>query len=382
MAPVALPVTLPVTGVRLSLWRAVTLFRVVTLAACLYLIVRWQHLYARPDIALLAGAAMLATTAWVSWLALRGRAHRRAVVLADVAVTAVLTLLSAPAQTAAQHHGGMPTLTTVWAAGPALEAGIVTGWAGGMAAGALQLLAAIAVRGGYDGRTLSSGLILLVAGAATGYVATLVVRSERELAAATAARAAQAERERLARSIHDGALQVLGLVHRRGRDAGGEWTAIAAAAAEQEAALRSLITSSPSPADGARLDVTAALRELRDQRVSVAAPAEPIHTDAADGREITAAVAAALQNVRRHAGPGARAWVLVERVDDTLLVTVRDDGVGIPAHRLDEARREGRFGVAASIIGRMADLGGSATVSSTPGHGTVVELSAPLRGAP
>lgn len=374
------PAPPPVTGARLSLWRAVTLFRVVSLVACLYLIVRWRHLYAHPLPAFAAGAAMALTTAAVSWLAVRGRAHRPAVVLADLGVTVLLTLLTIRAQTGSQRHGDMPTLTTVWAAGPVLEAGVVAGWTAGIGAAALQMATAVAVRNGYDGRTLSSGLILLVAGAATGYVATLVVRSERELAEATAARAAVAERERLARSIHDGVLQVLGLVHRRGLDAGGDWAALGREAGEQEAALRALITSRPSEQPDGRTDVGAALRALRDERVSVSAPAEQIVVDAATGREITAAVAAALHNVRRHAGEGARAWVLVEHVDDTVCVTVRDDGVGFAARRLEEARRDGRLGVAASIVGRMAELGGSATVTSAPGAGTVVELRAPSGG--
>jgi hypothetical protein len=114
---------------------------------------------------------------------------------------------------------------------------------GGVLAGLVQFGAAVIVRGGYDGRTLTSGVLLVTVGAVTGSVATLTVRAEAELAEATAARAAVAERERLARSIHDGVLQVLALVHRRGNEAGGDWALVATEAAEQEAALRRLITS-------------------------------------------------------------------------------------------------------------------------------------------
>lgn len=85
----------------------------------------------------------------------------------------------------------------------------------------------------------------------------------------------------------------------------------------------------------------------------------------------------ALANDGRHAGPGAAAWVLLERLDDRVCVTVRDNGAGMTADRLDEAKREGRLGVAGSIRGRLADLGGPATVTSTPGAGTVVELVLP-----
>lgn len=68
---------LPVIGVRLSLWRAAGLFRVIALAFCLVLIIRWRHIYARPAIAFAVGAAMIVVTGLVCVLAARGRAHRR-----------------------------------------------------------------------------------------------------------------------------------------------------------------------------------------------------------------------------------------------------------------------------------------------------------------
>ncbi|WP_369751358.1 ATP-binding protein [Micromonospora sp. ATCC 39149] len=72
-------------------------------------------------------------------------------------------------------------------------------------------------------------------------------------------------------------------------------------------------------------------------------------------------------------GPGC----LFENEGETVTVSVRDEGPGIPAGRLDEAARQGRLGVAQSIRGRMADLGGTARITSTPGAGTEVELTVP-----
>ncbi|MYU65746.1 ATP-binding protein, partial [Streptomyces sp. SID69] len=97
----------------------------------------------------------------------------------------------------------------------------------------------------------------------------------------------------------------------------------------------------------------------------------------AAARELAAAVGAALDNVRRHAGDAARAWILVEDEPADILVTVRDDGPGIPEGRLAEAEGEGRLGVAQSIRGRLRDLGGSAELISVPGQGTEVELKIP-----
>jgi signal transduction histidine kinase len=371
---------LPVTGVRLSLWRAVALLRVITLVFCLVLIVRWRDIYARPAVAFAVGVAMVVVTAVVGWLAVRGRAHRPSVVFADLAITVVLTLATIWAQLPSQRFDtGMPTLTTLWAAGPVIEVGYLFGWLGGVLAGLVQFGAALVVRGGYDGRTLTSGVLLVTVGAVTGYVASLTIRAEGELADAVAARAALVERERLARSIHDGVLQVLGLVHRRGREAGGDWALLAAAAAEQEAALRRLITSQPEPATTGRGDLAAELRALATDRVTVGVPATPVLLEADATAELTAAVRATLDNVAQHAGPSARAWVLLDAFGDTVQITVRDDGVGMADGRLAEATAQGRLGIAGSITRRVADLGGRATVVSTQGEGTVVELTVPVR---
>jgi signal transduction histidine kinase len=90
--------------------------------------------------------------------------------------------------------------------------------------------------------------------------------------------------------------------------------------------------------------------------------------------EVAAAVASALDNVDKHAGPGARAWVLLEDDADGLTVSVRDDGAGFAPERLDEAAAAGRLGVAQSIRGRIRDLGGSVEITAAPGQGTEVEI--------
>lgn len=93
--------------------------------------------------------------------------------------------------------------------------------------------------------------------------------------------------------------------------------------------------------------------------------------------KIIAAVRACLNNVERHVGPDAPAWVLLEDLGSQVVVTVRDEGPGIPAGRLDEAAAEGRLGVSQSICGRVADLGGTATLVTAPGQGVEWELTFP-----
>ena len=90
---------------------------------------------------------------------------------------------------------------------------------------------------------------------------------------------------------------------------------------------------------------------------------------------------AALSNVRHHVGQDAEAWVLLEDLGDRWVVSVRDDGPGIPEGRLEASAGEGRLGVRQSIVGRLQDLGGTATVHSAPGQGTEWELSVPRAGS-
>ena len=95
--------------------------------------------------------------------------------------------------------------------------------------------------------------------------------------------------------------------------------------------------------------------------------------------ELYAAAANALDNAAAHAGPDAHAYVLLEDLGDSVTVSIRDDGVGIPDGRLDEAVGEGRVGIAKSIVGRMNWLGGSAKLNTGPGCGTEWELTVPRR---
>jgi hypothetical protein len=260
-----------------------------------------------------------------------------------------------------------------------------------------------------------------VAGVVVGYVIGVAGARERTLARALQIEAATRERERLARDIHDGVLQVLAMVQRRGRQAGGEAAELGRLAGEQEAALRTLITGGPGarPACGARdpavagpggavrpevtaggdgrettrtatataadgqetWDLGAVLGGWAGPRVTVSAPGTPVPLAAHAAAEVSAAVGAALDNVRAHAGEQARAWILVEDEPGTVVVTVRDDGPGIADGRLAAAEAEGRLGVAQSIRGRLRDLGGTAELVSVPGQGTEVELRLP-RTAP
>ena len=113
---------------------------------------------------------------------------------------------------------------------------------------------------------------------------------------------------------------------------------------------------------------------LADARITVSCPATPVLLPAVTATALSGAVAAALDNVARHAGPDARAWVLVEDEERHVTVSVRDDGAGFSEGRLAVAAAEGRLGVSHSIVGRVREVGGTASLMSSPGLGTEVEL--------
>ncbi|WP_432827180.1 sensor histidine kinase [Dactylosporangium sp. CA-092794] len=255
-----------------------------------------------------------------------------------------------------------------------------------VAAGGQQVMATTYGSRSAHFNLTTSAVLLLAAAAAVGGLGLAQQwahrRAERRHAEQIRQEAAEAERNRLARPIHDGVLQVLALMQRHGGELGGAGPRLAALAGEQEIALRSLLSGggdiSPPPGRrAAQRDLRAGFSTLASAAVQVAAPAEPVLLADAAAAELTAAVRAALDNVRRHAGPGARAWVLVEDEDDAVRVTVRDDGVGFAPERLAEAADAGRLGVAQSMRGRIADLGGRTEIFSRPGRGTEVEFWVP-----
>ncbi|MDT4907368.1 MAG: hypothetical protein QOI69_609 [Pseudonocardiales bacterium] len=69
--------------------------------------------------------------------------------------------------------------------------------------------------------------LLVLAGGVTGFVTGELVRTERLLVEATSGRSALRERERLARTVHDGVLQLLALVQRQARDGTADWDVLA-----------------------------------------------------------------------------------------------------------------------------------------------------------
>lgn len=362
------------------LWRAAQVFR---LLSCLYALgfqIAINDELERPAIGWALFAVLVAWSVACAAAYLHGYGRRIAWVGAEVVVVIALVLSTEIVASDQWALDNQSWPTTLWATNATISAAILRGPVGGMSIG-LLVTAANAVLKGYvniDVGRNATVVIELAVGLAIGLAAQTARRAHGELQRAARLAASLEERERLSREVHDGAIQVLALVARRGREIGGPTTELAELAGEQERALRRWVSAAGVPApEGRDVDLVRLLRDRASDRVSVSLPPEPVMLPADVAGEVDAAVSNALDNVVAHAGANARAYVLLEDLDDSIVVSVRDDGPGIPAGRLVEAAGEGRVGVSKSIVGRMDWLGGSARLSTEPGRGTEWELTIP-----
>lgn len=391
-----------------ALWSATDLYRVLVLGYVAYLYAARLDEVARPAL----GWAVLAVLG--AWTVLVAVLRRRSTpfLVAELAIATVAVLMSRVVDTPEAIAAGAPTVPGMWPAATVVAWALARGPAGGLlAAGAVAAADLIVIEIPSE-VTVHNIVILLLLGGCLGYCSDLARSGYAALRAALAAQARTAERERLARTVHDGVLQTLAYIHRRGLEGEGEVAELGQLAGAQERVLRSLVADpsglSPPDAGGARgarggwprvgghgrrgdgaahdgadsgdagvVDVAGLLRAHAGEGVTVAAPASEVLLPERAARELDAAVRAALDNVGRHAGPGARAWILLEVDGGEVVVTIRDNGPGIPPGRLARAREEGRLGVASSIVGRLSDLGGHARVDEGSGTGARLELRLP-----
>ncbi|HWN25792.1 MAG TPA: DUF5931 domain-containing protein, partial [Actinomycetospora sp.] len=189
------------------LWRGLVVYRVVALVAAVVNLVRALDAWARPALGIAVVVAMAVWTAYSSWHYLRTGDPATAV--ADLGLTALATASTLLVDTPARIAGGGAVITTVWSAGPVLALAIALGWRGGLTGALVSIGVLFGVRQALDTDLLFDAQLLLVAGLAVGLAADTMRRSTERLRAAVAREAATAERERLARDIHDGVLQVL-----------------------------------------------------------------------------------------------------------------------------------------------------------------------------
>lgn len=359
------------------LWRAAQVFR---LLSCLYALgfqLAINDDLRRPGLAWLLFAVLIGFSGLCGVGYLRGFARRPSWVIAEIVVVVALMLSTEVVASRQWELDNQSWPTTLWASNATVSAALQFGSTGGMATAAVVTAASAFVKGYVSlnfGRNATM-IVELALGLAVGMAAQTARRAHDDLQRATRLAAATEERERLSRHVHDGVIQVLALVTRRGREMGGAAAELAELAGEQERALRRLVSSGDLHSDSGDADLRALLNRRAGERVSLSLPGTAVLLDARTAAELDAAVGNALDNVAAHAGPRARAFVLCEDLGETVTVTVRDDGVGIAAGRLEEAARQGHVGVSKSIVGRLVALGGSAVLHTEVGEGTEWELS-------
>jgi signal transduction histidine kinase len=365
------------TAVENRIFGALAVLRVVVLVNAVALNIYRADNFARPGAGAVCVVAMILWTGFATWAYADPRRRTFLLLAADLAL-AVALLLVTPVVKGAAFNATVPGY---WIMAALLAWSIRYRWVGGLGAGVLLATVDLAQRQVVDQSDFGNAFLLVIGGPIVGFMCESLQQMATERDAAERSAAMAAERARLARAVHDGVLQVLALVQRRGRELGGEAADLGRLAGEQERELRRLIRAQEAVAiRGAEtVDVASELSRLESQQsVTVSTPGSPVELPAATARELVAVARACLDNVRLHVGEDAPAWVLLQDFPDRVELSVRDGGPGIPDGRLEEAAAQGRLGVTESIRGRIADLGGTAELV-TGSFGTEWEFVVPRR---
>ena len=207
--------------------------------------------------------------------------------------------------------------------------------------------------------------------------------SRHELSRLSAAHGALAERERMAREIHDtlaqGFTSLLMLVQAVEAEldhdvpqARRHLALMDETARQNLAEARALVAGgAPADLDGASLpDALRRLAARHEAILDVTGPVRPLPA----GPEVVAlrSCQEALANARKHAGSSTSVTITVAYADEGLTLSVRDDGCGF-----DPDSVTGGYGLA-GLRARATEVGGTAQVGSAPGDGTTVTVHLPV----
>ncbi|MFJ9050834.1 sensor histidine kinase [Streptomyces bacillaris] len=221
-----------------------------------------------------------------------------------------------------------------------------------------------------------------------------LVATRAELAEAERTAGTLAERERLAREIHDTLAQGLSsiqlLLRAAERTLPGDAPATAHVRAAREAAQANLAEARSfvralTPPDLEHGSLAAALERLCARTtgpgltVRFAVSGTPVELPTPYEVALLRTAQSALANTVRHAEAG-RAEITLSFMDTSVALDVVDDGRGFdPAAVPVDERGDGGFGLPA-MRSRAATLGGTLSVESAPGQGTALAVTLPVAG--
>ncbi|GAA4903871.1 DUF5931 domain-containing protein [Tessaracoccus lubricantis] len=325
--------------------------------------------------------ASLALVFWHIFVSLRMRRPSRRTYmahLADLGVTLAIILSTA----LVVPPGAAPlSLAGYWAGGAAAYAALFSSVRCGVVFSVVIAASMLVVPSHFSLERLGTSFVMILLTTCLGVLIeqfrTTIVEQEQERVRS----AALAERERLSRLVHDGALQVLALVEREGPELGPRGIRLAALARESEMQLRSHLQDRDvlDVEHTTTVDLAAVLDKYESAKVTVSTMASLVQVPRFLADEIEAALAEVLNNVETHAGPEAKVWILLDQeMCDEVILWVRDNGVGMSAEQVGAAAQNGRMGIRDSIVGRVSALGGSAILKSSPGAGAEWELRFPI----
>lgn len=334
------------------------------------------HLAAEPGLLVAATLGMLGWTI-VMTSAITHRIEQRGwFLVADMAVTLAAIAMSVPVL---GDEMGRTTLGVpgYWSLAAPLTTAMFVGTAPGTACALIVGVATWLLNPSVDPQAWGPSFLAVIIVAGAGALVSQFLRTIAEREETQVKAVALAERERLSRIVHDGALQVLALVERQGPEFGPRGLRLAALARESEAQLRGLLQDrevTHQISDEDTEDLAAALDRYASATVTVSTMAGSVELPRAVVFELEAVLRETLKNSAKHAGEGAQSWVLLEEDGDDVVVWVRDNGAGMTAEDVAEAQKAGRMGIQRSIVGRMRDLGGTAKLKTAPGRGVEWEL--------
>ena len=217
---------------------------------------------------------------------------------------------------------------------------------------------------------IGSSQSFLAPGAVAGALLLVLVPWVWQIAHERAERIRIAERAEMAARIHDSVLQTLALVQRHATDA----QRVTTLARHQERELRRWLYGRgfgrATTLGDALAEAVAEAEDAHGVRIELASAGDTALDEPLS--QLVLAAREALTNAAKHSEADEIA-VYAEVGSDAVSVFVRDRGVGFSRADVDTDRR----GLTESIEARLARAGGSATVTSSPGEGTEVELTLP-----